>query len=112
MTPHDIRPGDAVRYMYVTAGNFAAWQTDSHGHRPQKHLDLRKIVKLVAQHASLTGQTGAVLAIFAVAAVQAYVWAAACRDVLLLRVRAENHRVPVPRRSSCVPISALVAANT
>ena len=36
-----------------------------------------RIVKLVAPHATLTGQTGAVLAIFAVAALQAYVLAAA-----------------------------------
>jgi MFS transporter, PHS family, inorganic phosphate transporter len=34
------------------------------------------IVKLVAPHATLTGQTGAVLAIFAVAALQGYVLAA------------------------------------
>ena len=60
------------------------------------------IVKLVAPHASLTGQTGAVLAIFAVAALRAYVLAAAWRDVLLLRVRAEHHRVP-----RTIPVSDL-----
>src|SRR6266571_3078257 len=140
-----VRRGDAVRYMSVPAGAFAARHADSHGHGPWKHLDLRKhartpalrlgqrriteaealpcrgrndstaaslqaplragtydlpgpsqnawpnsfrasygniasspvIVKLVAPHATLTGQTGAVLAIFAGAALHAYILAAA-----------------------------------
>ncbi len=39
------RRADAVRYMYVPAGIFGARRTDSHGHRPQEHLDLRKHAK-------------------------------------------------------------------
>src|SRR6266566_468406 len=217
MTSYAVRHGDAVRYMSVPAGAFAARHADSRGHRPWKHLDLRKhartpalrlgqrriteaealpcrgrndstaaslqaplragtydlpgpsqnawpnsfrasygnivsspvIVKLVAPHATLTGQTGAVLAIFAVAALHAYILAATTiegiarkllqadgftakaptlagaqgdhraaavpaavrRDVLHLRVRAEHHHVRIPRRSSCIQLSALVAAN-
>src|ERR1035441_7550981 len=42
MKSYAIRRGDAVRYMSVPAGAFAARHADSHGHRPQKHLDLRK----------------------------------------------------------------------
>jgi PHS family inorganic phosphate transporter-like MFS transporter len=38
------------------------------------------IVKLVAPHATLTGQTGAVLAIFAVAVLHVYILAAATID--------------------------------
>jgi hypothetical protein len=40
--------GDAVRYMSAPAGIFTARPADSHGHRPQKHLDLRKHAKRVA----------------------------------------------------------------
>jgi hypothetical protein len=139
------RKADTGRCRSVPPGAFAARHADGHGHRPWKHLDLRKrasapalrlvqrriievgalpcrgrndsaavslqaplragtydlpgpsqnawpnsfqasfgntvsspvIVKLVAPPASLTGQTGTVLAIFAVAALQAYVLAAA-----------------------------------
>jgi hypothetical protein len=117
--------------MSVPAGAFAARHADSHGHRPQRQLNLRKharapggllsgsyangtsslvIVKLVASHAKLTGQTGTVLAIFAATALQAYIAAAARRDVLLLRVRAEHHHIRIPGRSSRDQVSAVVAA--
>jgi hypothetical protein len=42
MKSYAIRRGDAVRYMSVPVGAFAARHADSHGHRPQKQLDLRK----------------------------------------------------------------------
>lgn len=42
MTSYAIRRGDAVRYMSVPAGAFAARYADSRGRRPWKHLDLRQ----------------------------------------------------------------------
>src|SRR6266699_4109539 len=48
MTSYAIRRGDAVRYMSVPEGAFAARHADSHGHRPWKHLDLRKHARMPA----------------------------------------------------------------
>ena len=49
MTSRASRRDDAVRYMSVPAGAFVARLADSHGHRPQKHLDLRKRSRTTAR---------------------------------------------------------------
>jgi PHS family inorganic phosphate transporter-like MFS transporter len=170
MTSYAVRHGDAVRYMSVPAGAFAARHADSPGHRPQKHLDLRKhartpalrlgqrriieaealpcrgrndataaslrvpqragtydlpgpsqdawpnsfqasygntvsspvIVKLVEPHASLTGQAGVVLAIFAVAALQAYVLAAATIDRIARKLLQADGFVAMAAAFACL----------